>query len=450
MNTLSRRLRHSIAKVDARTMRVLVTAGATYLGRFGAGIAVLVNLPLARQTLDPELFGVWMMLTALLGFMAFADLGVGNGVLNNATRAKATADVPLLRRTLMAGYGITCAAGLLLWCIWLLWAHFSPQPSLLAGTISPGNQAEVVASFGVFAALLAINIPGSLVQRVQLGMQQGYWNGINQLISALLTIGAVRLTLHLDGGVPTLILATLGVQAFVNVCNTGAWLFLNKLLRWREWRGALDTPTVRALLRTSCMFFLLQMAAAFAFQSDAVVITQTLGQDAYGDFAVIQRLFLFISMVLNAALVGMWPAFGEAIASHNLAWAKTALKRCMAGAAAVAVLACTVLALGLPFILAHWLDTPMRPVWSLVLVLSLWTVIDACANVFAAFMNGANILRAQLILALAMAGTAFAAKWLLTPWLGPTGAVLSTIVAYCLISVPGQIRIFKQIFHSKD
>lgn len=450
MNVYSRRLRESIGKVDARTIRVIVTAGATYLGRFGAGIAVLINLPLARQNLHPELFGVWMMLTALLGFMAFADLGVGNGVLNNTTRAKAAGDAPLLRRTLMSGYGITSAAGLLLWVVWSLWAHCSAEPTALAGVISLPNRAEVMKALAVFVTLLAINIPSSLIQRVQLGMQQGYWNGINQLVAALLTIVAVRVTLHFGGGVPQLILATLGVQTFVNICNTGVWLYLNKMLRLAEWRGALDTRTLQALLRTSSMFFLLQMAAAFAFQSDAIVITQTLGQNVYGDFAVVQRLFFFISMILNAATVGLWPAFGEAIASNNMDWAKKALKRCMFGAASLAMLATGVLAVALPWIMELWLNTPMRPTWALVLVLSVWTVIDAAANVAAAFMNGANILRAQLLLAVGMAGTAFAAKWLLTPLIGPTGAVLSTILAYCLISVPGQIFIFKQTFQSKD
>jgi hypothetical protein len=60
-------------------------------------------------------------------------------------------------------------------------------------------------------------------------------------------------------------------------------------------------------------------------------------------------------------------------------------------------------------------------------------------------MNGAGVLRAQLLLALTMASLAFAGKWLLVPWIGAPGAVLATLAAYGVVSVPGQILIFKRL-----
>ena len=440
----------AIPRVDARTLRVIATAGASYLGRFGAGIAVLVTLPMARQGLDAEQFGVWMMLSALLGFMAFADLGIGNGVLNRTTHTRATGDEALLRRTLASGYACTGAVGVALFAAWTAWTRFSAEPTIVAGAISPEHRADVLAALTVFAGVLAVNISASLIQRVQLGMQQGYWNGVAQFGAALLTLVAVPLTLRHGGGVAALVLSTLGIQAGVNIVNTLIWLQRRGLLRPHAWQGALDLPTARALLRTGGLFFLLQLCAAFAFQSDAIVITQTLGQAAYGDFAVVQKLFLFISMLLSAAMVGLWPAFGDAIASNNIDWVTKALWRGVAAALIVATMAVVALSVLMPWIMTHWMHARISPSWGLVAALAIWTVIDSVANVLAAFMNGANILRAQLLFAVSMALAAFAGKWALTPLLGPAGAVLATIVAYCLISVPGQIYIFKQAFQSKD
>jgi O-antigen/teichoic acid export membrane protein len=199
-------------KADARTKRVISVAGASYLGRFGQGIAVLVNLPLARESLNSELFGVWMMLSALLGFMAFADLGIGNGVLNQATKAKATSDRQLLQRTLAAGYAITGTVGCLLFLAWIAWTKVSFEPTALAGAISADNRPEVLRALSFFAIILALNIPASLILRVQLGAQQGYLNGLNQLASAFLTMALVPLTLHWGGSVSDLVLATLGYR----------------------------------------------------------------------------------------------------------------------------------------------------------------------------------------------------------------------------------------------
>ncbi|WP_077036116.1 lipopolysaccharide biosynthesis protein [Pelomonas sp. KK5] len=442
-------LRARLASLDARLLRVVATAGATYLGRFGSGIAVLITLPMARHTLDPELFGVWMMLSALLGFMAFADLGIGNGVLNKTTQAKASGDGVQLRRVLVSGYVCTGLVGLMLYLVWLIWSYLSAEPTILAGSITEANRAQVRQALGTFAAILAINIPASLIQRVQLGMQQGYWTGISQFVSALLLLIAVPLALKSGGGVTALVLATLGIQAMVNIANAGIWLYWNDMFS-AGWKDTLHWGTMVGLLRTGGLFFILQMAAAFAFQSDSIVITQTLGQHAYGDFAVIQKLFFFVSMILSAAMVGLWPAFGDAIARNNTAWAVRVLQRTMIGAGIVALLATMVLSAGMPWMMTHWLHVSWTPSWGLLAALSTWTVIDAVTAATAAFMNGANMLRIQVIFALVMSSTAFGLKWLLTPMLGTTGSVLATIVAYSIISIPGQIYVFRRVFKTKD
>ena len=450
MKSFLQRVETAVNKTDARTKRAIAVAGSSYLGRFGQGVAGLVTLPLARESLNPELFGIWMMLSALLGFMAFADLGTGNGVLNQVTTARATNDQQLLRRTVASGYAITFTVGCLLLISWITWTKFSLEPTAVAGSISAENRNEALKALTIFSIVLAINIPASLILRIQLGYQQGYLNGLNQLACAVCTLALVPLVLHWGGGVPELVLATLGIQAFVNTTNSLIWLQRHGMFAGQNWLQSINKNTVSALLKTGSMFFLLQTAAAFAFQSDAIVITQTLGQTAYGDFAVIQKLYLFVSMLLSAAIMGLWPAFGDALASNQKAWAIKTLKRGMVMAGVVSLVGVSMLSAAMPWILEKWMNSSIQPIWGLILALAIWTVIDGVASVAAAFMNGANILRPQLLLALAMASTAFAAKWILTPTLGVTGAVLSTILAYCLISVPGQIYVLKLVLNTKE
>ncbi len=431
-------------------VRVIATAGATYLGRFSSGAVVLVTLPLARQNLSPELFGVWMMLSSLLAFMAFADLGVGNGVLNRVTRACAVHDDLMLRRTLFSGYAITICVSLLLVLTWFFWLQWSAEPTALAGEISPANRIEVLNALSAFVLILAINIPASLVQRLQLGMQEGYWNGIVQFASSILTLIAVPLTLHLNGGVEMLVIATIGMQAAANVINTLIWLVRHQFLRFNRWQSAIDAGTFIELFRAGGLFFLLQAAAAFAFQSDAIVITQTLGQAAYGDFAVVQKLFLFVSSLLTAAIAGLWPAFGDALARNDKEWAFKTLSRGVAIAAFISITGVVILSIAMPWIMAFWMHNLVNPPGTLIAALAIWTVIDSITAVLAAYMNGANILRAQVVIAVVMASTAFGGKWLLIPLIGTVGATVSTILSYCLISLPAQYFIFKRAFKSKD
>lgn len=439
-----------ILRSKSRMGRVIVTAGATYLGRFGSGVVILMTLPMARGALSPELFGVWMMLSSLLSFLAFADLGVGNGVLNKITYAHATNDRVMLRRTLFSGYVVTTAVSLALLVSWLCWLHWSAEPTALAGKITLLHRSEVLTALSAFVVVLAINVPASLVQRIQLGMQEGHWNGIVQLFCALMTLVAVPLTLHSGATIAALVFATLGIQAAGNVLNTLIWLGRHQFLRLKSWQGSKDAKTFVDLLRSGALFFLLQVAAAFAFQSDAIVITQTIGQAAYGDFAVIQKLFLFVSTLLSSAIVGLWPAFGDAVARKDTEWALKALKRGVISAAAISIIGVSVLIVAMPWLMATWMDNMVRASWTLIVALAVWTVIDSTSSVLAAYMNGANILRAQVLIAIVMALAAFGGKWILIPWIGVEGATLSTILAYSVISLPAQFFIFKNIFKNKD
>jgi len=431
---------------DARLRRIGVTAAMSYIGRFGAGAVVLLTVPMARAALDAERFGVWMMLTALVAFLSFADLGIGNGVLNGVTQARARDDRDGLQRLLAAGYACTIGSALLLLLAWCGWLALSPSPTSLAGPISAANQAQVQAALTTFALLACVNIPATLVQKAQLGAQEGHLIGITQLAAALLTGAAVPLVLHERGSLAQLVLATLGPPVLANLASTAWWLRRHRVFRGARPRGLVAAATLRNLLRIGGQFFALQLAVAFAFQSDAIVITQELGQAAYGDFAVVQKLFLFVSMLLSSALLGLWPAFGDAIARGDMAWARRVLVRSLLTAATFAALASLALVLSIDWITSHWLRTAFAPPLSLCIALGTWTVIDATGSVSGVFMNGANLVRVQVVFALSMAVVAFAGKWFLAPRLGTTGAVLSTIAAYCAIAIPGQVLIFRKVF----
>jgi hypothetical protein len=77
------------------------------------------------------------------------------------------------------------------------------------------------------------------------------------------------------------------------------------------------------------------------------------------------------------------------------------------------------------------------------IALSIWTVLESAGAVVGALLNGSNILRPQMFLAIGMACTAFILKWFLGGWIGVTGVVWATIIAYSTISIPGQIWLIK-------
>lgn len=436
--------------LDGRTLRILTIAAASYLGRLGSALAVFVTIPVARAALAPDLFGVWMMLSGLLGFFAFADLGVGNGVLNRMTAAHAAGDVTAQRRVMRAGYACTGTMGALVFAAWLCWAGLAPVPTAIAGAVSAEHRGEVLSALNIFFLLLAINIPASLVQKTQLGLQCGHWVGYAQFCSAAGTIVAVPAALALGGGLPALVIASLGVQVVVNLASAWLWRRRGRAVRLRGAparampRQGPEWQVVVSLLRTGSLFLMLQLAAAFAFQSDAIVIVHQLGQAEYGDFAVVQRVFLAVSSILLAGLSGLWPAIGEALASGDKAWIRRTLLwsyffvfLAMGGAGLA-------LALTMPQIVSLWVGMATPPPAALLAVLAVWTLMEALGNVSGAFLNAAGVLRTQVLLAVVMATAAFLGKWYLVSRLGAWGSILATVIAYSAISIPLQLYLLRR------
>jgi hypothetical protein len=72
---------------------------------------------------------------------------------------------------------------------------------------------------------------------------------------------------------------------------------------------------------------------------------------------------------------------------------------------------------------------------SLLIGLALWKIIEAGGNAVAMLLNGANIVRPQVVIAIVTGICAFALKIVLVGQIGVSGAVWATIIAFCLIAI---------------
>jgi O-antigen/teichoic acid export membrane protein len=437
-------------RIDARTRHAAAAGAFGVLGRLGGALVVLVYAPMAREALGLERFGVWMMLTAWTTLFAFADLGVGNAALNRVTAALA-ADGDAARRrqqlgaTVDAAVACTIGLGLLLLVLAAAWAWLVPVPSIVAGPITPGNRAEVDTALALFAVIFALSLPAALGQKLQLGAQDGHWAGWTQLVASVLSLAALPLVLQRGGGLPELVLATQGVSLLVQATSALWWLRRRGLPLPRPLRAWRTPALLKGLLVEGTAFFGLQLAAAAAFQSDALIVTQRLGAEVYGDYAVVQRIYLLVGAGVVTALAGLWPAFGDAWLRRDIAWVRRTLWRAVLAAGLSTLAAVLLLQLLLPGWAVNPLGALAPPAPLLLALLGAWTVVEALGAVCAALMNGANLIRIQVVLALVMAMLAVAGKWWTTPLLGPAGAVLSTLLAYLLISVPGQVFLIRRL-----
>ena len=196
---------------------------------------------------------------------------------------------------------------------------------------------------------------------------------------------------------------------------------------------------LRAMHRLStngALFLVLQVCAAILFQSNAIIIAQMLGASSVAAFAVPERLFSVIGILLSLLLTPLWPAYGEAVARGDLDWVRRTLRRSVivAGLGA-AVLAAVFVAAG-PILLYWWVGNAVSPPVSLLAALGLWKVIESVGSAVAMFLNGVNEIVVQVLFAALTAAASIALRIWWAPKFGLTGVMAGTIVAYLIFAVP--------------
>ena len=420
-----------------RYRRVGLTAGSTAVARVISIIGTLVTVPLALHHLGRDVYGLWLAITSLTALTGIADLGVGNGLVNAVAAANARADRNEIRRqTASAGAALTAAALVIGAVFALVYGRIDWAALFNVSTADAARSAGPAVA--VFAVCLLAMLPLSLVQRIQLGLQEGYVAGLWTAAAAAVGLVGVVVGILAGASLPWLVLAQSGAPAVLALAN-GIVLY-----RRKPWLRArlhdVTLPAATALARAGGLFFVIQVAIAVAYESDAIIVSQILGADAVPSYAVPMRLFAFAPVALGLVLTPLWPAYRDASVRGDDAWVRTALRRSLLLAAAVNIPFTIVLvAAGRPIIRA-WAGDVVTPSALLLAALACWALLNTIGGPLAVLLNGLGAIKFQAICAAAMMVANVGISIALTHALGVSGVVWGTVIAQLLfIFVPSAI-----------
>ena len=432
-------------RANERHRRVALTAAAAALAKVLSVGAALISVPLTLQYLGIERFGMWMTISSLIAMLAFADFGIANGVLSAVADAHGRDDNTAIRRFVSSGFFLLAGIAALLMVAFALAYTFVPWHKVF-NVQTALARAEAGPALAVFVACFALAIPLGVVQRVQMGLQQGFSASLWQCLGSVFALGGVLLAIYAQGGLPWLVLALAGAPLLATAAKSlHFYFFARPDLRPRF--SVANWDSVRQVAAMGVLFFALQITVAVAYSSDSIVIAQMLGASAVAQYAVPEKLFGLISLALAMVLAPLWPAYGEALARGDGVWVHRTLKRSVMLSFAIAVSLSAVVVFAAPMLIRLWVGDAVAVSLGLLLAFSAWKSIEAAGIAVAFFLNGAKVVGLQVAVAGAVAITSISLKIYLVPSIGVAGAVWATVIAYLLFAalpyfflVPGLVR----------
>lgn len=331
--------------MNASGMLRRVVAG---LGANAVGMALTIGLQLASLPLfllhwDTATYGVWLMLSALPGYLAMADVGMVTAAGNQMAMAVGAGNTAHANRVFHSAQlfmALVCGVVLLLatpTIAWLPWQGATADQrwalwALCAGVLLAfvGGLSEQV--FKATQRYALGTMLGNTVRLVEwLGWMLGLWvwGGF----------AAVALC-----GLCARLLATMGSVYLARQHPQG--------LTW-GWHAA-DRSTLRQMVKPAAAFMAFPLANALSFQGVTLLVGAFLGPVAVATFSTYRTLARSCVQLTGLFSHALWPEFsrlyGQAqhTALHKLAHRSTWLNGVQA------VLASVVLYVLAPWVLAWW------------------------------------------------------------------------------------------------
>lgn len=324
--------------------RVLAGMGANSVGMAITIGIQLASLPLFLSTWDTATYGVWLMLSALPGYLSMADVGMVTAAGNRMNMAMGAGDTAEANHVFHSAqvFVVTVCAGIGLLSLPAIW--WFPWPEMASSDEKLALMALCMGVLMAFFGGLSEQVFKS-TQRYALGTMFGNitrlaeWMG---WMAGLLLVGSY--TAVACGG---LLMRLLGTLLSMGMARDGA-----HGLTWGT--RAASMATVREMARPAVAFMAFPLANALSFQGVTLLVGTLLGPVAvalFNTYRTLARTTVQATAIFSHAL---WPEFSRLFGQGALPALQRLALRSTWVSAVQAALASGVLFMLAPWILKWW------------------------------------------------------------------------------------------------
>lgn len=416
-----------------RHRHIAWTTATAAVAKGAALAAMLISVPLTLGYLGPERFGLWMTVAAVIAMLAFADFGLGNGILNAVSHDSGRKNYGNIHQTVSNGIIMLAAVGLLILAIFLAIYPHIPWPAVfnVETELAALESGPLVL---VLVACFIATLPLGATHKIQLGLQQGYWGNLWEAVGSIIGLIGIAVAILLEAGLPWIALSMAGAPVIFRAVNTVVF-FAYQEAALRPRLAHFDFGAIRRLIRAGILFFALQLAVVVGFQSDNIIIARLLGVEAVAGYDVALKLSTLPAVFVGLVVVAQWPAYGEASTRGDSAWIRRTFLRTLRLSLLFAIPFAVILLILGDTIIRVWAGPAVVPSTTLLIGISVWSVLLVIGNVVSALLNGLHVVRFQAISALLMATANILISIYLVGRIGVSGAILGTISAYTIFTL---------------
>lgn len=429
--------------MNNRLKNIQASAVTGLIARIVGVLSSVLVVSISVDYLGADGYGYWVAATSFLAVLSFADGGAGNSVVNKIASASQSNSFEL-PAIISSAYIVMLAFAFVGGCVFLIANSYVDWVDVLGGrgkVLERDAQLIVV----VAASSFFIGIITSLVYKIQRGFQNGarenFWLGLTAVLLWL----SVYFARYFDVGLIWYAVFVSYVPIFVQIVATFHFMWAEKNISFKN-SVIFDPAIALELVRKGGVFLILQIASAVQGQMDNIIISKMIGPSAVTQYSVCMKLFLMPMMFYGVMLNPLWPAYREALAANDFNWIKNSFRGVLKISFVTGVSFALIMILTSGFVIDLWVGSEQVPSYSLRVGCGIWLFLNIIGSSMAIFLNGMEILRPQLAIAVVTTIANLAITISLVPILGASGAVWGSLLAYTAFALlPSFLLVRKSI-----
>jgi O-antigen/teichoic acid export membrane protein len=424
-----------------RYRRVALTSISGAVAKVFEMIIPLITVRLLLAYLGKDVYGLYTSVLSLFALFQFADFGLGSGLKTALSSVYGAGDKIGSKKIISSTFFFLLTISFILLCIFLI-----IFPYIDWSRIVNVNSEETITIIGgvVFAIVLSkvLQVPLSLVQRIQLSLQEGYKYNIWSIFGSFLSLISIFFAVKYDVGKANIIWISTMIIVVVLFVNLLLYFLVDK----KELRPNIkyvETSQISNVMKIGVLFFVLSVLTAVGLAIDNFIVANILSLEEAATYGILSKLTKLISGITIMIAAPLWTANADALVKKQYEWVyRTTIKMSKILLLLSAIAGIVLIILIRPF-MSFWLDETLD--FSLLMVTGMVLMQITLSFVTSYFMvlNSMNKVKIQILLFLVYTPIVTFLKFYLgsiygmdiIPWIGVIGYILMIVIPTVFISL---------------
>jgi O-antigen/teichoic acid export membrane protein len=354
-------------------------------------------VPVTLNYLKAEEYGVWLTLSSLLGWIAFFDIGLGNGLRNKLTEAIVEGNLEKGRKYISTTFALLLIITIIIFITFNAISPFLNWSRIFnTSTLQNSELEKVVFITFVFICLQFIFKTIGII----------YMAHQRSAISDLLNVISSAISLII---IYTLTITTSGSLLFVAITFSAAPIVVFTIMYFVAFNSTYKElkPSIKSinftytkdLLGLGVQFFIIQISSVIVFLTSNIIITQFCGPDQVSVYNIAYKYFNVVVMLFSIFLSPLWNAYNEAYNKGEMLWIKNTLRRIFQIWTLFVLLTLIMLIIS-PLVYQLWIGNVIQIPFRLSLACFLYVSLYNWNQITSYFLYGVGKIRIQLYISI--------------------------------------------------